>query len=77
VLSGKQILHELITAPVNILMRAGEVIVDPHARRAAEIICDRKNFVSRFALAKQPLRIRASRADGEQFSRNSDKTRKQ
>ena len=52
VLSGEQILHELITAPVHIAMRADEVIVDPHAGGAAEIICDSKNFIARFALAK-------------------------
>src|ERR1043166_7902276 len=53
------------------------MIIDPRARRAAEIICDGKNFVRRFTLAEQPLRIRTGRADREQLGRNSDKTRQQ
>ena len=49
---AQQLLRELISAPVHIALRAGEVIIDPRARGAAKIICDGKNFVSRFALAK-------------------------
>ena len=52
VLSGKQILHELVAALVRVVRCAREVIVDPHAGGAAEIIRDRKNFIGRFALAK-------------------------
>src|SRR5206468_12662325 len=37
VFSGQQLLGELITAPVHIARGAREVMVDPHASRAAEI----------------------------------------
>src|SRR6266704_2920655 len=65
VLSGEQILHEFVAGFVRVARRAREVMVDPHARGTTEIIRDRQNFIGRFALAKQPLRISASRTDGK------------
>jgi hypothetical protein len=63
VFSGEQILHKIITALVGVARGAGEMMIDSHARRSAEIIRDGKNFVGRFTLAEQPLRVRTRRAD--------------
>src|ERR1700757_3062465 len=65
VLSNKQILHEIVPALVRVAHCAGEMMVDSRACRATEIICDRKNFISRLALTEQPLRVRTCRADRE------------
>ena len=63
VLSGKQILHEIVTAFIGVARNAGEMMIDSHARRPAEIIRDGKNFVGRFSLAEQPLRVRTRGTD--------------
>lgn len=77
VFTGEQFLRQPITTFVDIVLRAGEMIVDPQPRGSAKIIGQRKDFVARFALAKQPLRVGTSRADGEQLGRDTDKTREQ
>ena len=77
VLTRQQFLSELVTALVHISPRAGKVIVDPGSSRFAKIICDRQNFVRRFAVVDFVLRERAGRADGKKFGRNSNKPRKQ
>src|SRR5262245_10075949 len=51
VFSGKQILHEIITAFIGVAGGAGEMMIDSHSRRATEIIRNGKNFVSGFTLA--------------------------
>jgi hypothetical protein len=57
VLSGEQILHKIVTAFIGVARSAGEMMIDSHTRRSAEIIRNGKNFVGRFTLAKQPLRV--------------------
>jgi hypothetical protein len=52
VLSGKQILHESVAAFVHVPRCTGEMMIDSHPRRAAEIICNGKNFIGRFTLAE-------------------------
>src|SRR4029077_272357 len=76
VLPCKQLLHESVTAFVHVARCAGEMLIDSHSRRATKIICKYQNFIGRFALTEQPLRIRASRADREQFGGDSDKSGK-
>ena len=75
--SGEQLLHQLIAAPVHVAHCAGEMMIDSRLRRAAEIICDAENFIRRFPLAKQPLRVRTGRADREQLGGDSHKAREQ
>ncbi len=65
VFTGEQVLHESVAALIRVAGCAGEVIINSHACGAAEIICDRENFISWFALAEQPLRVRTRRADRE------------
>src|SRR5207244_8702925 len=77
VFSGEQFLRELITALVDIALRSGEMSVDPQSRGAAKIVRERQDFVARFALAEQPLRIGTGRADGKQLGCDTDKTREQ
>ena len=72
-LSGEQILHEIETPFVGIACGACEMMIDSHLRRTAEIIRDGKNFVRRFALAQQPLRVRTRGADRKQRRRDTDK----
>src|SRR5437016_8806310 len=57
VFSGEQILHEIVTALIGVARGAGEMMIDSHARRPAEIIRNGKDFVGRSALAEQPLRV--------------------
>jgi hypothetical protein len=64
VFSGEQVLHKIVPALIRVAGGAGEMMIDSHAGGAAEIIRDRKNFVGRFTLAEQPLRLKACRADG-------------
>jgi hypothetical protein len=73
VLSSEQILHEIVTSFIGIARGAGEMMIDSHARRPAEIIRNGKDFVGRFTLAEQPLRVRARRADRKQLRRDTDK----
>jgi hypothetical protein len=68
VLSGEQILHEIVTTFIGIARSAGEMMIDSHARRSAEIIRNGKDFVGRFTLVEQPLRVRTRRADRKQVS---------
>src|SRR6266540_2482165 len=77
VLSGEQILHEIVTAFIGIAGSAGEMMIDSHARRPAEIIRNGKDLVGRFTLAEQPLRVRTGRANREQFGGDSDEPRKE
>jgi len=42
----------VVTAFVHIPYGAREVMIDPHMGRTAKIICNGKNFVSRFTLAE-------------------------
>ena len=72
VLSGEQILHEIVTAFIGIAGSAGEMMIDSHARRSAEIIRNGKDFVGRFTLVEQPLRVRTRRADRKQLRRDPD-----
>ena len=65
VFSSQQLLHEIVAAFVDVAGCAGKVIVDSHSRGAAEIICDGKDFIGRFTLTEQPLRVRTCRADRE------------
>jgi hypothetical protein len=44
VLSGEQILHEIVTTFIGIARGAGEMMIDSHAGRSAEIIRNGKNF---------------------------------
>src|SRR5439155_15035135 len=76
VLSGEQILHKIVTGFIGIARGAGEMLIDSHARRVAEIIRDGKNFVSRFTLVEQPLCIGTCCADRKQLRRDSDKSGK-
>ena len=55
VLSGKQILNKIVTALIGVVGGAGEMMIDSHPRRPAEIIRNGKDFVGWFALAEQPL----------------------
>jgi hypothetical protein len=73
VLSGEQILYEIVTAFIGIARSAGEMMIDSHARRPAEIIRNGKDFVGRFTLAEQPLRVGTRRADRKQLRRSTDK----
>src|SRR5438552_10616044 len=57
VFSGEQILHEIETAFIGVARGAGEMMIDSHARRPAEIIRNGKNFVGWFTAAQQPLRV--------------------
>src|SRR5438445_7135883 len=59
VFSGQQILHKSVAAFVCVARCAGKMLIDSHSRRATKIICKQENFIGRFALAEQPLRIRA------------------
>ena len=77
VFSGEQILHKIETAFIGVARGASEMMIDPHSRRAAEIIRDGKNFVSRFTLAEQPLCVRTRRADRKQLRRSPDKSGKE
>jgi hypothetical protein len=52
VFSGEQVLHKIVTAFVRVARGSGEMMIDSHPRGAAEIICDRKNFIGRFTLAE-------------------------
>jgi hypothetical protein len=65
VFTGEQFLHEIVTAFVRVARCASEVVVDSHARGAAEIIRDGENFVGWFTLTEEPLRVRTRRANGE------------
>jgi len=76
VLSGKQILHEIVTASIRVARGAGEMMIDSHSRRAAEIIRNGKNFIGWLPLTEQPLRVRTGRADRKQFRGDSDKSGK-
>src|SRR4029077_18143956 len=67
VFTGKQILGELITASVGIAARAGKMMIDSRTRGTTKIICDRKDFVARFTLAKQILRVRTGRTHRKKF----------
>jgi hypothetical protein len=73
VLSGEQILHEIVTASIGVEGGAGKMMIDSHARRPAEIIRNGKDFVSRFTLTDQPLRVRTCRANRKQFRGDPDK----
>ena len=73
VFSSEQILNEIVTAFIGVARGAGEMMIDSHPRRPAEIIRDGKNFVSRLTLAEQPLRVRTRRAYRKQFRRSTDK----
>src|SRR5258705_6791745 len=53
------------------------MMIDSHARRTAEIIRNGKDFVGRFTLAEQPLRVRTRRADRKQLRRGTDKPGKE
>src|SRR5437764_8262639 len=77
VLSGEQILHEIVTAFISVARGAGEMMIDSHPGGSAKIICDGENFIGWFPLTKQPLRIRTCGADREQFGGNSDEPRKE
>jgi hypothetical protein len=63
--SSQQLLHEIVAAFVHVARCAGKVIVGSHSRRAAKIICHGKDFIGRFTLTEQPLRVRTCRADRE------------
>src|SRR6266436_7977378 len=63
VFPGEQILHKIVTAFIRVARRAGEMMIDSHPGGAAKIICDGKNFVSRFTLVEQPLCIGTCCAD--------------
>src|SRR5262249_49867812 len=76
-LSGEQILHEIITAFIRVARSAREMMVDSHSRRPTEIICNGKNFARRFTLAEQPLRVRTCRTDRKQFRGDTDKSGKE
>src|SRR5262249_14140293 len=77
VLSSEQILHEIETSFVGVARCASKMMIDSHARRPAEIIRNGKNFICRFTLAEQPLRVRARRADRKQLRRDPDKPGKE
>jgi hypothetical protein len=77
VLSGEQLLHQLIPALVHITHCAREMMIDSCLRGATEIIGDAENFIRRFPLAKQPLCVRTGRADCEELGGNSYKSREQ
>ena len=77
VFSGEQILHEIVTAFIGIARGAGEMMIDSHTRRPAEIIRNGKNFVGWFTLAEQPLRVRTRGADRKQLRGNTDKSGKE
>src|SRR5436190_974060 len=77
VLSGEQILHEIVTAFVGIARGAGEMMIDPHPGGSTKIICHGKNFIGWFALAKQPMRVSTCGADRKQFGGDSDESRKE
>ena len=76
-LSGEQILHEIVTTFIRIAPGAGEMMIDSDARRSAEIIRNGKNFVGRFTLVEQPLRVRTRRADRKQLRRGTDESGKE
>src|SRR4029453_16137913 len=63
VFSGEQILHQNVAALVHVTHCAREMMIDSRPSRTTEIICDRENLVRGFALAEEPLGIRAGRAD--------------
>src|SRR5262249_6437732 len=53
------------------------MMIDSHARGPAEVIRNGKNFVTRFALAKQPLRVRTRGADRKQLRGDPNKSGKE
>src|SRR3954451_17389896 len=53
------------------------MLTDPHPGRATEIGGDGQNFFGWLALIDLMLRKGTSRADGEEFRRDPDKTREQ
>src|SRR5205809_1751399 len=77
VFSGKQLLRELITAAIDVIARAGKVMIDSQTCGATKVICQRKNFAGRRAIVDLRLRERTGRADGKQFCCDSDKSGKE
>jgi len=77
VLSGKQILHEIVTAFVSIARGAGEMMVDPHFGGTTEITRNRKDFGGRLTRVDLVLREGAGSADGEKLGCDSNKAGKQ
>ena len=75
--TGEQILRELVAAFIDVTHRAGEVILDAHARGTAEVICEREDFLDGFATVNVVLRGRSGRAYREQFRVDSNKPREQ
>ena len=76
-LAGEKLLCELVTAPIDVARGAGEVIRDPNFGGATEIVCDRQNFIRRFAIVDLVLSERAGRADCKQLGCGPDKPGKE
>src|SRR5450432_1264426 len=77
VLSRHQFLRQIIAGAIRVARCAGEMVVDPHRRRATEVASDRQYLGGWFALIDLVLREGARRANREEFCRDTDETRQQ
>jgi len=77
VFSSEELLGQVVTDAIRVLRRAGEMVIDPHFRRATEVRRKEKHLVRRLAALDFVLRKRAGRAHRKQLGRDADKTRQQ